>query len=126
MTSKTKKRLAGAAGVVVGLTAVIAGARVVLGFSQPAYTVIPWLVIYNVVMGAVAVLAGAGLWGNRAWATKLAGVIAIAHVVVLALLLLARLMGESVAVESVGAMTFRSAVWGFIALLARRVEQRPA
>lgn len=125
MTPKTMKRLAGTAGVAVGLASVIAGARVLLGFSQPAYTVIPLLVLYNVAMGAVALLAGTGLWGNRAWAPKLAGVIALCHLAVLGLLLLAKFMGESIAAESVGAMTFRSAAWSAIALLARRAEQRP-
>ncbi|MCI0695408.1 hypothetical protein L0337_25790 [candidate division KSB1 bacterium] len=46
MTTKTKKRLAAAVGMLVGLASVIAGSRVLLGISQPAYTVILSLVIY--------------------------------------------------------------------------------
>ncbi len=125
MTAKTRKRLAGTAGVAVGLASVIAGTRVLLGVSQPAYTVIPLLVIYNVVMGAIALVAGAGLWASHAWAAKLACGIALCHFAVLGLLLLARVMGESVAAESVGAMIFRSAAWTAIALIVGKAEQRP-
>lgn len=46
MATKTKKRLAGAIGIVVGLSSVIAGSQVLLGISQPAYTVVLSLVIY--------------------------------------------------------------------------------
>lgn len=125
MQSLTKRRLAGAVGVVVGLASVIAGSRVLLEISQPAYVVVPPLVIYNVVMGIVALLAGVGLWAKRAWATRLSIVIALAHIVVLGLLLLVKLMAESIAAESVGAMTFRSVVWSGIALTARMADKKP-
>lgn len=120
-TKQTTRRAAGAAGLLVGVLAVLAGSRVLLGLSIPGYTVLRPLVVYNVLAGAVSIVAGLGLWTGRSWAPRLAAAIAAAHLIVLILLAGIAARGESVATESFGAMTFRSAVWlGIAWLVARR------
>ena len=113
------RRVAGAAGLLVGGLSVLAGSRVLLGLSIPSYAVQRWLVLYNVFAGGISIIAGLGLWSRRYWAPRLAAVIAAVHMIVLIVLVGSSALGESVATESVGAMTFRSVAWLGIVWLAR-------
>jgi len=95
-----------------------------LGISSPNYIVLHWLVIYNVSLGVVSVLAGAGLWRLRPWAISLAGLIAVSHAFVLALLIVFFMSGKSVAHQSILAMVFRTTVWVGIFLFVKKIRRR--
>jgi len=67
-TKQVTRRVAGAAGLLVGGLAVLAGSRVLLGLSIPSYAVLRSLVLYNVFAGGISIVAGLGLWAGRYWA----------------------------------------------------------
>ena len=120
MSLSIKQRLAAILAFVVSLMAVFSGSLVLLGLSQPAYHVIPLLVIYNVTLGVVGLADGWGLWTGRDWAEKLVYYILGFHLVVLILLLVLRLFDVEVAIHSIGAMTFRVLIWSIVGLLLRK------
>jgi hypothetical protein len=103
-----------------GAISVLAGTRVLAGIDTPDYVVLRWLVVYNVVAGAAAVVAGAGVWGGRAWSLLSARILAGAHAATLVALVAMRALGSSVAIDSLAAMTFRTALWLAIAAVASR------
>ncbi len=116
MISKTKNRLAGITGFLVGLLSVISGSAVLLGLKQPDYIILNWLVIYNVGMGLISIAVGVWIWSVQMLAAKLASYITTAHVVVLLILVSMYVGTSTVAVQSIGAMTFRSIIWVGITL----------
>jgi hypothetical protein len=101
-----------------GAISVLAGTRVLAGIDTPDYVVLRWLVVYNVVAGAAAVVAGAGIWGGRAWSPLLARILAAAHAATLVTLVAMQALGSPVALDSLAAMTFRTALWLAIAAVA--------
>lgn len=114
----------GAAGVgfVFGLMSVVAGTRVLVGLAHPDYVVLRWLLVYNVAAGAAGVLAGAGLWRLRNWATRLTRFVAAAHGVVLAVLMVLWVTDRPVALDSLIAMLLRVVVWTAIAAVVTRAR----
>lgn len=122
VSRKTSRRLAAATAVLIGAASVLAGSQVLLGLSTPGYTVLRWLVVYNVLAGAVAILAGMGLWTAARWSPGLSIGIAGAHLIVLLFLVQVFARDAAVAAESLTAMLFRSIVWLGIAWVARVTE----
>jgi lysylphosphatidylglycerol synthetase-like protein (DUF2156 family) len=114
-----KTKLPAILGIMIGFLSIMAGSKVLLGTSSPNYIVLDWLVIYNVSLGVVSVVAGAGLWRLRSWAISLASLIAVSHGFVLALLTAFFMSGKSVAYQSILAMLFRTTVWLGIFLFVR-------
>jgi hypothetical protein len=114
-------RVMAVVGMAFGAMSVVAGTRVLAGVDRPDYVVLPWLVAYNVAAGAAGVVVGAGIWLWRGWGANGASVLAGAHAAVLGVLVGMRLVGESVATDSLGAMLLRSVVWLAIAGAARRL-----
>jgi hypothetical protein len=108
------------AGVVffIGLMAVIAGTRVLLGSSVPGYTVLPVLVSYNVFAGLVSILAGILIWKKHRFALLLSGIITVSHIGVLSSLL--TIFNTAVAQESINTMIIRSAVWIILFLIVKK------
>ncbi len=111
---------AGIAGILIGLLSIISGSAVLLGIKQPDYNILRWLVIYNVTMGVVSIGVGIGIWSVRLWAIRIASYIASAHIVVLVILIIMYVSTVSVALQSIGAMTFRSLVWIGITITVRK------
>ena len=111
MKTKIKLRLAGGVAILVGLLSLVSGSAVLLDIKQPAYHVLPLLVIYNVVMGVVSLAAGIGIWRNCGRAARLAFFVASAHTAVLLILLFFNVTNRPVASESIAAMIFRTLVW---------------
>jgi len=106
------------AGLAFGAISVLAGMRVLAGIDHPDYVVLRWLVVYNVVAGVAAVIAGAGVWRARSWSPFPARILAGAHAATLVTLVAMWAMGSSVAPDSLAAMTFRTALWLSIAAVA--------
>lgn len=100
---------------IFGAVTIAAGARVLLGVD-PGYAVYRPLVLFNTFMGAIYVAAGGVIWFNIAhgrWAAAAVfGINAVALVVVATLLS----TGEIIALETLKAMAFRTAVWLMLAL----------
>ena len=102
------KIVAGAA-LLIGLMAVITGTRVLTGYFEPDYNVLPWLVYYNVFMGFVSLFAAFLIWKENAKALLVSGIITIGHISVLLALL--TIFNSVVADHSIKAMIFRSSIW---------------
>jgi hypothetical protein len=121
-SAPTSVRIAAGIGLVFGLMSVVAGTRVLAGLAHPDYVVLPWLVAYNVAAGAVGVAAGAGLWGLWNWASRLTRLLAAAHGVVLAVLMVLWVTDRHVARDSLMAMLLRVVVWTAIAAVVTRAR----
>ena len=95
----------------------VAGTQFVL---QGQYTVLSWLVIYNVSMGAISIIAGLLIWKEHSYALRLSGLISVAHITVLSLLLI--IFNLVVAPSSIKAMIFRSVIWVIIFIVVQRTS----
>ncbi len=118
--SLTKQRIASLLGIAIGLLSIFAGSKVLLGISIPAYTVLKWLVVYNLVLGFVSVAAGIGLWKEHRSGLLFAILIAISHSIILIALSAIYLTGGAVAAKSILAMVFRTSLWLLIIMLVRK------
>jgi hypothetical protein len=115
----SKHRIAALLALVIGLLTVVEGGIVLLGFETKPYPVLPWLLRYNVAMGFVSLAAGHGLWREQRWAATLSRIILACHWVVFLLLVVMDLLGMTVAMNSIGAMLFRTAIWTGINIMIR-------
>jgi hypothetical protein len=111
MASRNKHRLAALLALVIGLLTIVEGSIVLLGIETKPYPVLPWLLRYNVAMGFVSLAAGHGLWRERGWAWMLSRVVLACHGLVFLSLAGMHLLAMTVAVQSIGAMLFRTVIW---------------
>ena len=107
-------------GGVFGVAGMVAGTRVLSGLDVPDYPVLRWLVVYNVVTSAVALVVAVALWRGRRWAAYAAMGLAGAHGLLLVGLAALRVTGTGVANDSLAAMGLRTAVWAVAAWTASR------
>ncbi|MCP5365889.1 MAG: hypothetical protein H6906_00080 [Hyphomicrobiales bacterium] len=120
-------RLLAALAVAFGLLTLYAGGRALFGGAAVRAElghIVPFVLWFNFLAGFAYVAAGAGLLRGRRWAAVLAAVIAAATLLVFAAFAIHVLTGGAYEVRTVGAMTFRSAVWTAIAAYALRVTAR--
>jgi hypothetical protein len=101
--------------IAIGIMAVISGLRVIGGFFNPGYQYYLTLVSYNVIMGAVSVIAGIYIWQRNKNALLYSKIITAAHIIVLLLLL--TIFNDIISDHSIGAMAFRSIAWIIITLV---------
>jgi len=118
-----KDRVAAILAIVLGLVSIREGGSVLLHLSVPSYTVLPWLVWYNVVMGGVSVVAGAGMWTRKEWAITLGVNILTFHSIVFFGLVGLHQFGQTVAWISIFAMMFRTFTWIVIVSLLKWKRQ---
>ncbi len=114
-----RDRLAALLAVILGLLSMTDGGSILLGLSTTTYTILPWLVWFNVVIGFSSVLCGRGLWLKQTWANKLADTIVTLHGLVLLNLIVLFAFHQPVTLASVIGMFFRTAFWIGIILLTR-------
>lgn len=114
-----------ASALVFGVATLVAGGRVLLG-SDPGYVVFRPLLLYNTTMGAAYVAAGLAIWRSLDWGRRAAGAIFLLNLVVLASVLVIYRRGETVAVDSLRAMTLRTVVWLFLFLGASWLVRKRA
>ncbi len=117
---QNKHRLAAIPAFILGLLSIAEGGRVLLGLTTKPYTVLPWLVWYNVVLGFVSVAAGVGLWMKRTWGYTFAAAIVALHGLVFMILVILYSFREPVALQSIAAMLVRTLVWAGILLVLLR------
>ena len=108
-------RIASVLAFIIGLMAVFAGGKVLLGLL-PDYYVISWLPIYNFTMGLVSIFFSAiVIWRNNRFAMPAAiGTFGL-HAIVM--LILQTAYREVVATDSIVAMTVRMSFWVLIIIL---------
>jgi hypothetical protein len=122
MTSRNKHRLAALLALVIGFLTIVEGGIVLLGFETNPYPVLPWLLRYNVATGFISLAAGYGLWREWGWAATLSRMVLACHGAVFVSLAGMYLLGMTVAVNSIGAMLFRTVVWIGINFMIRGKE----
>lgn len=111
-------RAAAAVAVLFGVATVMAGGRVLLGISDPGYVVFRPLLVYNTGMGVAYVAAGVAMWRCLRCGTRAAAIVFALNLLVLVAIFAVHSSGGAVAVESLRAMSFRTAVWlGLLAVL---------
>ncbi len=98
----------------IGIMSVISGSTVLLGLREVQYTVLNGLLVYNVAVGALSVIIAYLIWKNFMLSKKYISLILIFHASVLAYLYF---FSETVAMESIKAMTFRVGIWILIFIL---------
>lgn len=128
-TTALVRMSASAFAILFGLATLFAGGRVLLG-SDPGYLVFRPLLIYNTTMGLAYVATGWLLLRRSGWARPGAGAIFTINLLVLVVIVLVYRSGGGVAVDSLRAMSLRTAVWLLIfsasAWLQTRVDASPA
>ena len=92
---------------------VFAGSKVLLGADIKDYTVLTWLVIYNVLMGLISIYSAYLIWKDRGEIMSLS--IFSLHLLVLLYL---KFISSIAASESVKAMIFRVSAWVLIIILS--------
>ena len=96
--------------VIFGLATIVAGGRVLAG-ADPGYVVFRPLLIFNTAMGVAYVAAAIVIWRSLRWGRYAAAGIFGLNLLALGAILLLYGSGSAVAVDSLGAMTFRTAAW---------------
>lgn len=108
-------RIASVLALVIGLMAVFAGGKVLLGIL-PDYYVIDWLPIYNFALGVISIFfSSIVIWKNNKLALPAAFGTFSLHAIVM--LILQTAYREVVATDSIVAMTVRLSVWILIIIL---------
>lgn len=97
--------------VVFGLLTVFTGIRVLIGLSEPGYTLFLPLLSFNTVMGFVYIGAGFLIRKNTRMGLAVSKYIFLINLAVLVIILLIYLFTDSTAIESVMAMGVRTVVW---------------
>ena len=111
---KILKKIAAILALFIGIMSVFAGSKVLLGIDTKDYTILTWLVIYNVIMGAVSLYAAFLIWKSDYRANNMITIILVLHLLVLLYL---NFISENAAHESKMAMVFRTVIWLVITIL---------
>ena len=106
---------------IIGIMSIIAGSRVLLGIDTKNYTVLNWLVTYNVIVGFISIITAYLIWSTHQFAKKAISFVLASHVL---LLLYLHFFNENAASESINAMVFRVSIWALIALLTLNFKTR--
>ncbi|HEX5807792.1 MAG TPA: hypothetical protein VFY25_03945 [Anaerolineales bacterium] len=116
-------KIASVLAFIIGGMAIFAGGKVLLGID-PGYYVINWVPVYNYTMGILTVFITAILlWKNSRFATP--AIMGTFSLHALVMLLLQTVFRDTVASESLLAMTLRLIVWAVIlGLMFVRSRQR--
>jgi len=108
------KKIAAVLALFIGVMSVFAGSKVLLGIDTKDYNTLTWLIIYNVIMGAVSLYAAFLIWKTDYKANNLITIILALH---LSVLLYLNFISESAAHESKMAMVFRTVIWLVITIM---------
>jgi len=112
---KILKKIAAILALFIGLMSVFAGSKVLLGIDTKDYTILTWLVSYNVIFGFISIFAAYLIWKAKENSKYLTLFILSMHFMVFIYL---KFLSNTVASESVKAMIFRTSIWIFIVVLS--------
>ncbi|MBZ0129793.1 MAG: hypothetical protein K8F59_11825 [Rhodobacteraceae bacterium] len=116
-------RILAALAAVFGILTIFSGGNVLFGPDEAraaAGNYVGFVLWFNFLAGWVYVLAAIGLWLGRAWALRLAALIAIATSLAALGFVAVALSGTAFEPRTVGAMAIRVTFWVVVAILARR------
>lgn len=120
---KIMHKIAAIIALFIGIMSVISGSLVLLNYNIPNYNVLNWLVIYNVIFGAISIVAAFLIWKNNSIAKKMVVFILASHTLIAIYL---NFFSETVASKSIKAMDFRIAIWILIYLLTyKKFNKQP-
>lgn len=119
-TRRAVRPIAAAVAILFGVATLVAGTRVLLG-ADPGYVVFRPLLVFNVAMGLAYLLTGIAIGRGLAWSGSAAGAIFLLNLLVLAGIFVLHRRGGAIAVESLRAMTLRTAVWLVLFLAVQRL-----
>jgi hypothetical protein len=126
--SRLPARVIAGVALVFGVATIAAGASVLAG-RDAGYVVYRPLLVFNTAMGFAYVAAATRTWHDVTRGRHAAAVILALNVAVLGLVGYLYRTGDAVAIDSVRAMAFRSAVWlvifGVLVWIGRRKELSP-
>jgi len=111
ITRKTAAILA----LILGVMSIFAGSKVLLKIATKDYNVLPWLVTYNVIFGAISIIVAYFIWKNKTKVKSLALFVLTMHFLVYIYL---EFVSLTVAPESIKAMLFRTSIWFLIVVLS--------
>ena len=100
--------------LLIGAMSIFAGSKVLLGIDTKNYTVLNWLVVYNVIFGFISIIVAYFIWTKHQFIKKAIAFVLASHVL---LLIYLNFFDETVASESINAMVFRVSIWSVIALV---------
>ena len=100
--------------ILIGIISIISGSMILLGLRIVDYTVLTWLVVYNVALGVISIMVAYQIGKQHRKSKIMIIFILISHLLVLGYLYF---FNESVAAESIKAMSFRVSIWAVILLL---------
>ncbi len=109
------KKIAAILALFIGVMSVFSGSKVLLGIDTKDYTILVWLVSYNVLFGAISIFVAYLIWQNKILARNLTFFILAMHLLVFIYL---KFMSTTVATESIGAMLFRTGILIVIVVLS--------
>lgn len=104
------QRIVAIVAALFGVATLVAGSRVLAG-ADPGYAVFRPLVIFNTAMGVAYLAAAIAAWRDVRLGRNVAGAVFAVNLVGLGVTLLLHRAGQGVAMESLRAMGFRTAVW---------------
>ncbi len=109
------KKIAAVLALLLGTLSIFAGSKVLLGIDTKNYTVLTWLVSYNVTFGFISVLTAYLIWKKMEMAKNLTLFILTMHFLVFVYL---KFFSDTAAQESIKAMLFRTNIWIIITFLS--------
>ena len=112
---KNLKNIAAVLALFIGLMSVFAGSKVLLGIDTKDYTILTWLVSYNILFGIISVFTAYLIWRGKEKSKVLIIFILTSHFIVFIVL---KFFLNNAASESIKAMIFRTGIWVLIALLS--------
>ena len=116
---KNTYKIAAILAFLIGAMSIVAGSKVLLGFEMKNYTVINWLVIYNVFFGFLSIITSILIYTKNKIIKKAIAFILASHLIVL---LNINFFNENAASESINAMVFRVSVWTIISLIITSIK----
>lgn len=110
------QKIASVAAMVFGVITIVVSSRILYLGSDPGYYVFLPLLIFNHIMGVAYLVAAYQIWKNKQKGKIAALAIFLINLLVLVLIGVIYLINAGVATDSLGAMSFRTAIWLLIFL----------
>jgi len=99
----------------IGAMSIFAGTKVLLGLETKTYTILVWLLVYNVLFGVISALVSFLILKNKPQSKTAIYLILASHTIVFLYL---KFISETAAAESIKAMLFRISIWIIIVILS--------
>ncbi len=112
---KNLHKIASVLALLIGAISIFAGTKVLLGIDIKNYTVLNWLVVYNVTYGVISIIAAYFIWTKNQFTKTAIAFVLVSHI---SLLIYLNFFNETVAIQSIRAMVFRVSIWSIIALIS--------